>query len=64
MEISLSTIIPSIWKKVFSWQASVASLRKQRPGKIALIGTPFSIRFFPYLRRIAFCAAEVWDFRS
>ena len=33
-----SIMIPSIWKKVFSWQASIASLRKQRPGKMARSG--------------------------
>ena len=40
MEISLPTITPSIWKKVFSWQASVDSFRKHLPGKIALMGVP------------------------
>nr|MCR5698747.1 hypothetical protein [Treponemataceae bacterium] len=29
-----SIMIPSIWKKVFSWQASIDSFLKQRPGKI------------------------------
>lgn len=31
--MSLSTIMPSIWKKVFSWQASIFSFLKQRPGR-------------------------------
>ena len=49
--------MPSIWKKVFSWLASVASLRKHLPGKMARRGAPY---FF----MMAFWAAEVWVFSS
>ena len=57
MEMSLSIMMPSIWKNVFSWEASVLSLRKQRPGKMARSGAPY---FF----MMVFCAAEVWVFNS
>ena len=57
IEMSLSIMMPSIWQNVFSCEASVLSLRKQRPGKMARSGAP-------YLRMMLFCAAEVCVFKS